>query len=224
MHDVDTVFMLKPYSIDYLIQSKRAIDAAVKARVRHVVNLGSYGADDTPWASIGWNRLVEAYLRISGLEHTTLRPNFFMDNVIARADRNSGRIIHYFGATPVSWVAAADIARVAAEVLRRPADFAGRVLPLATEARTMDEIAALVSDKSGRRYTAVHVPASDALPQLLSRGWQEAFARPFVEYMDAIARGRVPDVGGTARTVEDVTGSPGIGWARFIDLNVARFA
>jgi uncharacterized protein YbjT (DUF2867 family) len=30
MHDVDTVFMLKPYSIDYLIQSKRAIDAAVK--------------------------------------------------------------------------------------------------------------------------------------------------------------------------------------------------
>jgi uncharacterized protein YbjT (DUF2867 family) len=38
MHGVDTVFMLKPYSIDYLIQSKRAIDAAVKARVRHAVN------------------------------------------------------------------------------------------------------------------------------------------------------------------------------------------
>jgi len=223
MRGVETVFMLKPYSMDYLIQSKRAIDAAVKAGVRHVVNLGSYGADDTPWASIGWNRLVEAYLRVSGLEHTTLRPNFFMDNVIARADRDSGRIIHYFGPTPVSWVAAADIARVAAEVLRRPADFVGRPLPLATEARTMDEIAALISAKSGRRYAAVHVSASDALPQLLARGWQEAFARPFVEYMDAIAGGRVPEIGGTVRTVEDVTGSPAIGWARFVEMNLGRF-
>jgi hypothetical protein len=63
MHGVDTLFMLKPYSIDYLIQSKRVIDAAARAGVRHIVNLGSFGADDTPWASIGWNRLVEAYLK-----------------------------------------------------------------------------------------------------------------------------------------------------------------
>jgi uncharacterized protein YbjT (DUF2867 family) len=116
LRGVDTLFMLKPYSMDYLIQSKRVIDAAVRAGVRHVVNLGSFGADDTPWASIGWNRLVEAYLRVSGLGQTTLRPNFFMDNVPARTDRETGRIIHYFGSTPVSWIAAADIARVAAEV------------------------------------------------------------------------------------------------------------
>ena len=61
LRGVHTLFMLKPYSMDYLIQSKRVIDAAVRAGVRHVVNLGSFGADDTPWASIGWNRLVEAY-------------------------------------------------------------------------------------------------------------------------------------------------------------------
>lgn len=224
MAGVDTLFMLKPYSIDYLIQSKRAIDAAVKAGIGHVVNLGSYGADDTPWASIGWNRLVEAYLRVSGLGHTTLRPNFFMDNVPARADRATGRIIHYFGSTPVSWIAAADIARVAAEVLRRPAEFAGRVLPLATEARTMDEIAAIVSARAGRPYRAEHVPAAAALQQLLARGWQEAFARPFVEYMDAIASGRVPGIGGTAATVEEVTGRNAIGWERYVDLNAARFS
>ena len=90
--------------------------AAVKARVRHVVNLGSYGADDTPWASIGWTGSSKAYLRVSGLEHTDVATEFFMDNVVARADRDAGRIVHYFGATPASWIAAADIARVAAEV------------------------------------------------------------------------------------------------------------
>ena len=224
MHGVDTLFMLKPYSIDYLIQSKRVIDAAARTGVRHIVNLGSFGADDTPWASIGWNRLVEAYLRVSGPDHTTLRPNFFMDNVPARADRASGRIVHYFGSTPVSWVAAEDIARVAAAVLRSPSDFAGRVLPLATEARTMDEIATIVSRKVGRPFTAEHVPADTALPQLLSRGWQDAFARPFVDYMRAIAEGRVPEIGDTVTTVRDVTGAPAIGWGAFVERNLARFA
>src|SRR5580698_5523993 len=42
---VDTVFMLKPYGINYLIQSKIVIDAAAKASVRHIVNLGSHGDD-----------------------------------------------------------------------------------------------------------------------------------------------------------------------------------
>lgn len=224
LQGVDTLFMLKPYSIDYLIQSKRVIDAAARAGVRHIVNLGSFGADDTPWASIGWNRLVEAYLRVAGPDHTTLRPNFFMDNVPARADRAAGRIVHYFGATAVSWVAAEDIARVAAAVLRSPSDFAGRVLPLATEARTMDEIAAIVSRKTGKLFVAEHVPAEAALAQLLARGWQEAFARPFVDYMRAIADGRVREIGDTVTTVRDVTGSAPIGWDAFVERTLERFA
>jgi NAD(P)H dehydrogenase (quinone) len=118
MAGVSTLFMLKPYSIDYLIQSKRVIDAARKAGVQHIVNLGSFGADDTPWTSIGWNRLVEAYLQVSGMHYTHLRPNFFMDNVPKRTDHTSGQIVHYFGPTAVSWIAAQDIAAVAAVVLR----------------------------------------------------------------------------------------------------------
>jgi uncharacterized protein YbjT (DUF2867 family) len=224
LRGVETLFMLKPYSLDYLIQSKRVIDAAVRAGVTHVVNLGSFGADDTPWASIGWNRLVEAYLRVSGLDHTTLRPNFFMDNVPPRTDRQTGRIVHYFGATPVSWIAASDIARVAAEVLRRPSDFANQALPLAADARSMDEIAAIVAKATGRPHRAEHIPAELALPQLLARGWQEAFARPFVDYMAAIAGGRVPEVADTTATVEDVTGSPALDWPRFAEFNAARFA
>jgi uncharacterized protein YbjT (DUF2867 family) len=224
MLGVDTLFMLKPYSIDYLIQSKRVIDAAAKAGVRHIVNLGSFGADDTPWTSIGWNRLVEAYLRVSGMGHTSLRPNFFMDNVPARTDRATGRIVHYFGDQAVSWIAAEDIARVAAEVLRRPGDFQGKALPLAAEAATMAQIAAMVSRHTGRSFTAVHISAAPALEQLLARGWQEAFARPFVDYMAAISAGQVPEVADTATSVQDVTGSPAVSWDSFISRNLAKFS
>jgi uncharacterized protein YbjT (DUF2867 family) len=143
-----------------------------------------------------------------------------MDNVIARADRNSGRIIHYFGATPVSWIAAADIARVAAEVLRRPADFAGRVLPLATEARTMDEIAALVSDKSGRRTAARAGERCAATPLARLAG---RLARPS-SITWTRSRADVCRTSAAQRARSRRTGSPAIDWARFIDLNVARFA
>lgn len=224
MQGVDTLFMLKPYSIDYLIQSKRVIDAAAKAGVRHIVNLGSFGADDTPWTSIGWNRLVESYLKVSGMGHTTLRPNFFMDNVPARTDLASGRIIHYFGDQPVSWIAAEDIASVAAEVLRRPGDYQGKALPLASQALTMAQIAEIISRRTGRKFTAVHVPAEPALQQLLARGWQEAFARPFVDYMKAISAGQVPEVADTANTVAEVTGTQAIDWDNFVARNLAKFS
>lgn len=88
----------------------------------------------------------------------------------------------------------------------------------------MAEIAAIATRTSGRKYTAVHIPPEEALGQLLKAGWQEAFARPFVDYMKAISEGRVPEVGGTVRTVEDVTSSPSITWEGFVGQNRSLFA
>jgi uncharacterized protein YbjT (DUF2867 family) len=223
MAGVHTVFMLKPYGIDYLIQSKIIIDAAAKSGVAHIVNLGSHGDDDTVWSPIGWNRLVEAYLRVSGLGHTTLRPNYFMNNVAPRTNKSTGEIIHYFGDAPVSWIAAEDIARVAAVVLRDPAPHNGRAYPLAVEARTMTEIAGILSDICGRRFAARYVPPDDAFAQLTARGWDADFARNFVAFMEAISNGQVPDVSETFPTVEDITGQPALDWRGFAELHRGDF-
>lgn len=223
MAGVDTVFMLKPYGIDYLIQSKIIIDAAAKARVRHIVNLGSHGNDDTVWSSIGWNRLVEAYLKVSGVGHTTLRPNYFMNNVAPRTNKETGEIIHYFGNTPVSWISGEDIARVAAAVLRDPSPHNGKAYPLAVEARTMDEIAAILSDVCGRRFHARHVAKDEAFQQLTGRGWDADFARNFTDYMDAIAHGKVTEVADTFTTVEDVAGVKPLDWRAFAALHKADY-
>lgn len=223
MTGAETVFLLKPYSLDYLIQTKRAVDAAVKAGVRHLVNLGSHGAEDTPWAIIGWNRLVESYVKVAGLDYTHLRPNFFMDNLKARADPASGVMRHYFGSSAVSWIAAEDIAAVAAAVLREPAAHAGRIYPLAAEAASMDAVAAMASDICGHPWKAVSVPSDQALGQFLAAGWQEGFARPFVDYMDAIATGQVAEVADTFDTVENVAGRKPVTWRDFLARHRAAF-
>jgi uncharacterized protein YbjT (DUF2867 family) len=224
MAGVDTIFMLKPYGIDYLIQSKIIIDAAAKAKVGHIVNLGSHGNDDTVWSSIGWNRLVEAYLKVSGVGYTTLRPNYFMNNVGPRTNKATGEIIHYFGDTPVSWIAAEDIARVAVVVLRDPAPHEGKAYPLAVEARTMAEIAAILSDVCGRDYQARHIAKDEAFAQLTGHGWDADFARNFTDYMDAIARGVVTESADIFTTVEDVTGAPAMRWHEFAERHRADYA
>ncbi len=224
MAGAHTVFMLKPYGIDYLIQSKIIIDAAARNGVAHIVNLGSHGDDDTVWSPIGWNRLVEAYLKVSGVGYTTLRPNYFMNNVAPRTDKRSGEIVHYFDEASVSWVAAEDIARVAAIVLRDPAPHSGRVYPLAVEACTMREIAETLSEVCGRRFTARHVPPDEAFAQLTARGWDADFARNFTDFMHAISKGLVPDVSETFSTVEDLTGSPALGWRDFVQLHRSDFS
>jgi NAD(P)H dehydrogenase (quinone) len=219
----DTVFMLKPYGIDYLIQSKIIIDAAAKAKVRHIVNLGSHGNDDTVWSSIGWNRLVEAYLKVSGVGYTTLRPNYFMNNVGPRTNRETGEIIHYFGDTPVSWISAEDIAKVAAAVLRDPAPHNGKAYPLAVEAMTMADIAAVLSDVCGKKFRAKHIGKDEAFKQLVARGWDADFARNFTDFMDAIATGKVTEVADVFTTVEDVAGTPHMGWRAFAELHKPDF-
>jgi NAD(P)H dehydrogenase (quinone) len=223
MAGAHTLFMLKPYGIDYLIQSKIIIDAAVKSGVKHIVNLGSHGNDDTIWASIGWNRLVEAYLKVSGIPATTLRPNYFMNNVAPRTDLQTGEIIHYFGNTPVSWIAAEDIARVAAAVIRDPAPHAGQAYPLAAEARSMADIAAILSDVTGRPFTAKHVPRAEAYAQLTARGWDGNFARNFTDFMHGIATGEVDEVSQVFNTVTELTGLPALSWKDFIALHLTDF-
>jgi NAD(P)H dehydrogenase (quinone) len=223
MKGVETLFMLKPYGIDYLIQSKIVVDAAKKAGVRHVVNLGSFGADDTVWTSIGWNRLVEAYLMQSGMKWTHLRPNFFMDNVPARTDFASGTIRHYFGDSRVSWIAADDIAAVAAVVLRDAGAHEGAIYPLASQAASMQEIAEIVSAKFGRPLRALYIPPEQAVDQLVGLGWGRDFARPFIAYMEAIAAGRVAEVADTVDTVEKLTGRPALHWNEWIERNSETF-
>lgn len=223
LRGVETMFMLKPYGIDYLIQSKIIIDAAKKAGVRHVVNLGSFGADDTIWTSIGWNRLVEAYLMMSGMEWTHLRPNFFMDNIRARTDSETGRIVHFFGSSQVSWIAAEDIAAVAAAVLRDPGAHRRAAYPLASEAASMEEIAAILGAEMGRGFTATYIPPEAAVRQLVGIGWGLDFARPFIAYMEAIATGRVAEVADTVDTVERIAGRPAIRWRDYAKRNRSLF-
>ncbi|MFI0842949.1 NmrA family NAD(P)-binding protein [Mesorhizobium sp. IMUNJ 23232] len=224
LEGVDAVFLLTGYSVDMLVHSKRLLDAAKAEGVGHIVHLGALAADDTPFAHFAWHQLVERATEAMGFSWTHLRPNFFMDTVWNGFVQRPDRIVHFVGGRRVSWISSDDMAAVAAESLRNPAPHAGKTYPLAVEALTFAEVAAILSEVTERPVEYRPRPASDLFPIMQKMGAEPLYAASLAEGVAATERGEMPLADAVFDTVEKVTGRPGIGWREFALKRKAELA
>ena len=127
-------------------QHRTFIRAAARAGVSHVVYTSFSGASAAATFTLGRDHHdAEQAIRESGMAFTLLRDNFYLDVLPLFADAN-GVIRGPAGEGRVAGVARADVAAVAAEVLRSPNDHAGATYELTgPEALTMAEVAARAS-------------------------------------------------------------------------------
>jgi uncharacterized protein YbjT (DUF2867 family) len=127
------------------------IRAAAEAGVGHVVYTSFVGAAPDAAFTLGRDHFdAEQAIRGSGMAHTFLRDNFYLDVLPYFADAD-GVIRGPAGAGLVAAVARADVADVAAVVLRSPAEHAGATYELTgPEALTFADIAARMSESLGR--------------------------------------------------------------------------
>lgn len=212
---IDALFLATGYTVDMLVHSKRLLDAAKAEGVRHIVHLGALAADDTPHAHFAWHQMVERTIEAMGFDWTHLRPNFFMDTVWAGFRRRPDRLVHFVGNRKVSWIAASDIAAVAAEALRNSRDHAGKTYNLASELLSFGELAQQLSDGTGRNVEYRPRPASDLLPLLLKQGMELNYAAGLAESMATLEAGQLPLCDAVYDTVEKVTGQSPVSWRNF---------
>lgn len=215
LQGVDRVFLLRPYTLKHMMHGKLVADAVKRVGVRHVVTIGAYGAPETPWPVIAWNFLVEAYIERMGLGWTHLQPNYFMDNVLVQRDPATHTLFNRI-TVPVSWIASADIAAVAAAVLRDPAPHHGKIYPLASEVASVTQIAAYLSEITGQVHTVGVTPREKMMERLQAQGREPEYALALVEYVDAVSRGEVKEIADTFDTVEKITGRPALSFRDFL--------
>lgn len=82
----DKLLMILPNSQNQLELEKQMVDLAKQAGVKHIVKMSSMEAmasATTPIPRIHW--ASEEYIRRSGLAWTMIKPNFFMQNLLASA-------------------------------------------------------------------------------------------------------------------------------------------
>ncbi|MCJ1714992.1 SDR family oxidoreductase [Curtobacterium sp. VKM Ac-2922] len=207
LEGVDVLLMVSGAEAqDRLQQHRTFVGAAATAGVRHVVYTSFSGAAADATFTLGRDHwATEQAVRATGMAHTFLRDNFYLDFVEDLVGED-GVIRGPAGDGAMAAVARADVARVATTVLANPTAHLDRTYELTGPvAITLEQAAATVSAERGRAVTYHRETLDEAYAsraQWDPEPWQ---ADAWVSTYTAIAEGALARVSGD---VERVTGRP----------------
>lgn len=182
------------------------VDAAVAAGVSHIVYLSFVGAKpDAKFTLARDHWATEQHIRSNGTAFTFLRDNLYAD-FMSEMVGEDGVIGGPAGEGRAAVVARRDIAEVSKVVLSDPASHAGKIYDLTgPEALSMAEIAAVVSEVTGKKVTYENQSIEDAFSLRSLFKVPDCQVRAWVSTYTAIAAG---DMAQVSSAVEDLTGHP----------------
>ncbi len=211
---IDRLFLLSPITPALAEQQLRVVGAARAAGVQHIVKLS--GSDWTiapPGRSLSGDahRRIEEGLQASGISHTVLRPNAWMQVGLSRiaADLRSGDVLRsqHLGAG-VSYLDARDIADVAVEALLNPEAAQQRLgvpgpwVLTGSQALRPQKLAEIASRLLGRPITAAAPVAAPVTDPFITQMHGEFFALMRAGHAAALTATVRQVLGREPRTVE----------------------
>jgi NAD(P)H dehydrogenase (quinone) len=205
----DRVFLLSPADEEQVELETVFIDALVAAGHRpHVVKIVADGFQD-PGCEVRFmrsHREVARHLDATGLPVTYLAAATYMENLVAAAQtiEKDGVIAAPAGHGRVGFVAAADVAAVAAAVLTSAGHEGATYVVTGPEALGYHGVAAQVSAVFGREVDYEDQPPERALEAMLAAGLDRWQADGMLELFDWIREGGADTV---TSTVLEVTGA-----------------
>jgi uncharacterized protein YbjT (DUF2867 family) len=208
---VDRLFLLTRQTGRQLAQEQTVIAAAARAGVGRVVKLSVFRAEErSPLQIARQHGQAERVLQDSGLQHTVLRPVFFMQNLLGMV--RDGTIATAAQDGRVAMIDARDIAAAAVAALTTvPAE--GRVYTLTgPEAVSFDHVADVLGRQADQALRHVRVPAEAVSERLRGAGAEAWFAADMAALHGMLADG-YEDV--ITPDVSALTGAPATPLARF---------
>ena len=152
------------------------LDVCKESGVKHVVLNSALGAGDYPKSFPSWHRKVEDKLKATGMSYTILRPNGFLQNIVAYnapSIRAQGAFYVATGDARVSYLDVGDIAVAAVKALKGGVH-AGKTYELhGPEAISNQELAKRISKVTGRTVSYVDIPESAQREAMLALGMPE---------------------------------------------------
>jgi uncharacterized protein YbjT (DUF2867 family) len=205
-------------------QELNVVHGAVRAGVGHVIKASSKASADSPIARRRGQTEIEAGLAASGLPHTLLRSNGYMQNVLMLApaiSRTDG-----FGSSAgdgrIGMVDARDVGAVAAEIAAAPAPHAGKTYWLTgPELITNDDVAAVLSRLLGRTITYRRLSFDEDRAAMIAAGVPAPIAEMNAQAFSLIAEG---DAAWVSEDVASLLGRPARSFERFATDYVTAFS
>jgi uncharacterized protein YbjT (DUF2867 family) len=205
LQGVDTVYLVCSPVRELVELESNMIDACREAGVKHIVLNSALGAGDFGKSFPSWHRKVEDKLKGSGMDYTILRPNGFMQNLIAYfapSIRAEGAFYQSTGNAKISHIDLRDIAAAAALILRAPSQHIGKIYELnGPEALSYAEVAEKISKATGRNVQYVDIPPDAQRKALSDMGMPDFMVAALLELQEYYASGKASKVDGTLESL-----------------------
>lgn len=201
LHGIEKAFLLTNSTERTEVQQLGFVQTAKRSGLRHIVKLSQLGASEaSPVRFLRVHAAVERAIRESGIAYTFLRPNLYMQGLLAFGGsiRTSGKFYAAAGQARVSVVDIRDNAAVAAAALTETRH-EGKIYTLTgPQALSHADMAAKFSAVLGRTITFVDVQDEAMKQFLLQAGfpaWQaDGLIEDYAHYRRNEASDVSPDV------------------------------
>jgi uncharacterized protein YbjT (DUF2867 family) len=205
-------------------QELNVVASAARAGVGHVVKASSKASADSPIARRRGQAEIEAGLAASGLPHTLLRSNAYMQNVLALAPAITATSA--FGSAAgkgrVGLVDARDVGAVAAEIAVSPASHAGQTYRLTgPELISNYDVAAALSELLGRTITYTELSFDENRDAMIKAGVPAPIAQMNAQAFSLTADG---DAEWLTEDVPAILGRPARSFEQFAADHAAAFS
>jgi uncharacterized protein YbjT (DUF2867 family) len=221
MTGVTTVVLVSP---GVPAQDLTVIDSAVRAGVGHVIKVTSNAAADSPIARRRWQTEIEAGLAASGLAHTLLRSNAYMQNalMLAPAIAKTSSFGSGAGSGRIGMVDARDIAAVAAKIATSSGAHAEKTYWLTgPELISNYDVAAVLTQLLGRPISYRELSFDDDKQAMIDAGVPEPVAQLNAQAFSLIADG---DAAWVTDDVPSLLGRPARSFGQFAADYAAAFS
>ena len=193
MHGLTTLLLISTTDLDERqANHERAIDAALATGATLVVYTSALNADTAKMRLAVEHRATEAYLQASGVPYVILRNGWYIENYTDQlpAILDRGVVLGAAGGGRISGAARRDLAAAAAAAVT-DARHAGATYELGGPAFTLDELAATISELSGRDVAYRDLSPDELVAALTAAGLPSALAAVLADSDEGIGRGEL---------------------------------
>lgn len=222
--DVDRVLIISTDAIDRpgrrIAQHRAAVDAAVKAGVKHACYTSMPNPETSPVIFAPDHLGTEQALKASGIGYTILRNCWYTEFLVPGLAFavGSGKLISATGNGGAPYVTREDCAQAASAALAS-ADTINRTWNITgPDLVTYADLAKIASELTGRNVVFESVTPEERTSQLIAAGTPEPIAKLLISTQMAIAQGKM----GTPTTaVKELTGREPMSVRDYLSANKA---
>jgi uncharacterized protein YbjT (DUF2867 family) len=223
LRGVESIYLVCSPIPDLVQLESNAIEVCEAAGVRRVVLNSALGAGDYPKSFPSWHRKVEDKLKATKMAYCILRPNSFMQNVLAYfapSIRTQGAFYSSMGNARTSYLDVRDIAVVAAKALHG-GEHDGQTYQLnGPEALTYAEVADKITKHAKIATKYVDIPMEAQRKATLDQGMPEWQVTALLELQEYYTNGN----GGVVDALlERLLGRPPVRMDAFLEEYAGEF-